>query len=455
MRTNTKNLEDFTSRPVSTDTALSVSDFMIHAQQQDRVGHKHTLSEIIFPSCAQSWLSQHIHDSTRTASEQSSRHLSLIQSYLNRYQGCVLDIQADHERCHPLHYALMSANVSPQLFQEICEALVRHHYRLRLQPGDTLTDRMLRDFFDSFCQYQSGFNKIYRDYLQSRTCVPGKPNEQVIDWIQANGLCDISRKYDYLHKLYPQFESSDSLRLGVIQKREHNRRSIVSRHGIKMSTKASQLTKHKKRPHPITIDNTSIAAEDLETPESKKTKSGRISPKADREISTENIRKSKRAAASIATFMISEQMRTEQEKQDWEVDTNDLNSSRNAATHQSKQQANTLLDAESKEKVQDNHHACIHEDQFQQQSDARDDLCSATVSNGLESNSLFALRGLAKLKKSRNLSEDNTSTSSDESSEITPESNNALHAYVELVEPILAEVSQQTMSKPNDIVLPA
>ena len=66
---------------------------MIHAQKQDRVGHKHTLSEIILPSWAQSWLSQHIHDSSRTASEQSSRHLSLIQSYLNRYQGCVLDIQ--------------------------------------------------------------------------------------------------------------------------------------------------------------------------------------------------------------------------------------------------------------------------------------------------------------------------------------------------------------------------
>ena len=69
-----------------------------------------------------------------------------------------------------------------------------------------------------------------------------------------------------------------------------------------MSTKASQSTKHNKRPHPITIDNTSIAAEDLETPESKKTKSGGISPVADREISTENTRRSKRAAASIATF---------------------------------------------------------------------------------------------------------------------------------------------------------
>ena len=455
MRTNTKNIEDYTSKPVPTDTALTVSDFIICAKQQDRVGHKHILSEIIFPSCAQSWLSQHIHDSTRTASAQSSRHLSIIRSFINQYQGCVLDIQADHERCHPLHYALMSANVSPQLFEEICEALMRHHYRLRLQPGDTLTDRMHSEFFNSFCQYQIGFNKIYCDYLQSRTCVPGKPNEQVIDWIQANGLCAISRKYDYLHKLYPQFESSDSLRSGVIQKREQNRRSIANRHGMKMSRKAKQLTKHNKRPHPITIDNTSIAAEDLETPESKKTKSGRISPIADREISAENIRRSKRAAASIATFMISEQMRTEQEKQDWEADTNDLTSTCNTATDQSRHQANTPLDGVYEQRMQDNHHACIHDVQTQRQSDARDDMCSATVSNGLESNSLFALRGLAKLKKSRNLSVDQPSASSDESSEITPDNNDGIHAYVDLVEPILAEMSQQTMSKSNDIVLPA
>ena len=455
MRTNSKNLEDFTSKPVSTDTALTVSDFIICAQQQDRVGRKHILSEIIFPSCTQSWLSRYIHDSTITASEQSSRHLSLIQSYLNRYQGCVLDIQADHERCHPLHYALMSANVSPQLFQEICEALMRHHYRLRLQPGDTLTDHMRSEFFNSFYQYQSGFNKIYRDYLQSRTCVPGKPNEQVIDWIQANGLCAISRKYDYLHKLYPQFESSDALRLGVLQKREHNRRSIANRHGIKMSTIASQSTKHNKRPHPITIDNTSIAAENLETPASKKPKSGRISPIADREISTENIRRSKRAAASIATFMISEQMRTEQEKQDWEVDTNDLTATCNTATDQSRHQASTPLNGVSKQKIEGNHLACIGDVQVNQQSHTCADVRSDNYTNGLESNSLFTLRGLAKLKKSRSLSVDQPSASSDESSEITPGSNNALHAYVELVEPILAEMSQQTMSKSNDIVLPA
>ena len=79
----------------------------------------------------------------------------------------------------------MSANVSPQLFQEICEALMRHHYRLRLQPGDTLTDHMRSNFFDSFCNIRVVLIKSIA-IIYSRTCVPGKPNEQVIDWIQAN-----------------------------------------------------------------------------------------------------------------------------------------------------------------------------------------------------------------------------------------------------------------------------
>ncbi len=170
---------------------FDADDFLNQTQHQTQLNGKSIFSEILFPSFLDSSLARYLTSCDR---------IDLVKRFLKSMRPCfdVLDIPLDHDQCHPLHYAMMSPDITIDDFETILDLMILHSSILIPDHEQLDIDVKRRLFLESFMLKYEGFSGLYAQYLQ-QIDVTSKQSTRVISWLRKQSLpCEITKKYDFI-----------------------------------------------------------------------------------------------------------------------------------------------------------------------------------------------------------------------------------------------------------------
>ncbi len=169
---------------------LAMNDFLLLAKYRPNVCNKSVLSELLFPSNPNSWLSRKIN---------SIGNIAFLKAYLQTMGNTlsVLHIPIDADGNHPLHYAFMSSSISVHDFKNILEIIIRHHCDLDFDTEYSSALINPRSFVLLFIEKYGSFTRLYSEYLQQPLST--SLNKIIADWMKTRATpCDVTKKYDLL-----------------------------------------------------------------------------------------------------------------------------------------------------------------------------------------------------------------------------------------------------------------
>lgn len=177
------------SLPVS--PIFDMDDFLKHVHAGSHLNGKSLFSEILFPTFPDSSLAHYLYSCDR---------LEIVQRFLKTMGPTfvVLDLPLDHDHCHPLHYAMMSPDISLNQFKAILDLMILHGSGSAPFQDHSDINTKRRVFLDKFMQKYSGFSVLYAQYLQQMD-VTSKQPKRVVSWLRKQTLpCEITKKYDFI-----------------------------------------------------------------------------------------------------------------------------------------------------------------------------------------------------------------------------------------------------------------
>ena len=170
---------------------FDVDDFLKQVQHHTQINGKSIFSEILFPAFLDSSLARHLNSCDRI--DFVKRFLKSMGPYFD-----VLDIPLDHDQCHPLHYAMMSPDITIDDFETVLDLMIHHSSNFILDQEQLDIDVKRRVFLESFMLKYQGFSGLYAQYLQ-QIDVTSKQSTRVISWLRKQSLpCEITKKYDFI-----------------------------------------------------------------------------------------------------------------------------------------------------------------------------------------------------------------------------------------------------------------